>query len=199
MEILMDTREKNPLTFQMITGVSVRSQYLEVGDYAAMHSDGTLDNTVIERKSVADLFHSFTHEYENEKAKIMRAKELGLNYVLAVESPVSEVVKGCSYKKGGKTVEIKKSGIAQVRQIMTVARKYGIEVWWCQNRKEMAFMIQEYFLAMKRMKEKEASDGRRKDRSGKSEFEGMEAVVVKGLEEGRDRGTSEKRQAKEEK
>lgn len=123
-----------------------------MGDYTARHKSGEMDKTVIERKSVADLFHSFTHEYENEKTKIMRAKEMGLAYVLAVESSAIEVRKGHTYKRDGEIHEVKKDGLTQVRQIMTIQRKYGIEVWWCSSRTEMAFRIQEYFLAHERIK-----------------------------------------------
>lgn len=150
MQLLIDTREQESLVFQMIDGVSVKSQKLDVGDYGCIHKDGTMDKTVVERKSKADLFQSFTHEYENEKAKIMRAKAAGLHYVLAIESPILEVRKGHSYMKGGIEHTVQKSGISQVRQIITIQRKYGIEVWWCQSRTEMAFMIQEYFLAYER-------------------------------------------------
>jgi len=158
MQILIDTREQDALTFQFVDGVSVKSECLKVGDYTARHKDGSMDTAVIERKSIADLFHSFTHEYENEKAKIMRAKDMGLTYVLAVEAPALEVRKGHTYRKGGEVFEVKKSGISQVRQIMTIERKYGISVWWCVSRAEMAFRIQEYFLAAERIKLEEAKN-----------------------------------------
>lgn len=111
-----------------------------------------MDSTVIERKSIGDLFHSFTHEYVNEKEKIFRAKDLGLNYILAVESPALDVRKGHSYWKGGEEHQVKKDGLSQVRQILTISRKYSVPVWWCSGRLEMAFLIQEYFLAMERIK-----------------------------------------------
>lgn len=152
MQILIDTREQDALTFQFTEGVSVKSECLKVGDYTVRHKDGSMDTAVVERKSVADLFHSFTHEYENEKEKIFRAKELGLTYILAVESPALEVRKGHRYFKAGEWHEVKKSGISQVRQIMKIQRKYGIEVWWCASRSEMAFLIQEYFLAAERIR-----------------------------------------------
>lgn len=138
--------------FSSIEGVSVVTETMNVGDYGCRHKDGQMDSTVIERKGVGDLFHSFTHEYENEKEKILRAKALGLTYILAVESPALDVRKGHSYWKAGELHEVKKSGIAQVRQIMTIQRKYGIEVWWCAGRLEMAFRIQEYFLAGERLR-----------------------------------------------
>lgn len=150
MQILIDTRERNPLPFQFVHGVSVKSECLKVGDYACRHSDNTMDSSVIERKSIPDLFHSFTHEYENEKKKIERAKELGFKYILAIEGTVSEILKGYSFKKDGIEHKVKKDGISQVRQIMTISRKYDVEVWWCKDRMEMQFMIQEYFFSKER-------------------------------------------------
>jgi ERCC4-type nuclease len=156
LKIYIDTREKLPLTFQMIDGVNVESKYLETGDYACQHKDGSMDVAIFDRKSTGDLFSSFTGEnYEREKAKIARAKEAGLRYILAIESPALEVRKGHRYKKDGEWHEVKKSGIAQVRQIMTLLRRGDFdEVWWCRDRTEMAFLIQEYFLAAERIREK---------------------------------------------
>lgn len=156
MEILMDTREQNCLTFQFVDGVNVKSECLKVGDYTARHKDGTMDSAVVERKNISDLYSSFTGEnYEREKAKISRAKEAGLRYILAIESPALEVRKGHRYRKDGEWHEVKKSGIAQVRQIMTLLRRGDFdEVWWCRDRTEMAFLIQEYFLAAERIREK---------------------------------------------
>lgn len=152
----MDTREQDALTFQFVQGVSVKSECLRVGDYGCRHKDGTMDEVVIERKSIGDLFSSFTGEnYEREKAKIARAKEAGLRYILAIESPALEVRKGHRYRKDGEWHEVKKTGIAQVRQIMTLLRRGDFdEVWWCRDRTEMAFLIQEYFLAAERIREK---------------------------------------------
>lgn len=152
MILIVDTREQDPLSFSSVEGFSVARETMNVGDYTARHKDGQMDSAVIERKSVGDLFHSFTHEYENEKEKIFRAQELGLKYILAVESPALDVRKGHKYWRDGEWREVQKTGIAQVRQIMTIQRKYSIEVWWCAGRLEMAFMIQEYFLAMERIK-----------------------------------------------
>lgn len=155
MQILIDTRERDALTFEIIQGIEVKSECLPTGDYGCRHKDGKMDAAVIERKSIGDLFHSFTHEYENEKAKIQRAKEAGLRYILAVESPAMEVRKGYSYWKAGEVKEMKKDGLSQVRQIMTLLRRGDFaEVWWCASRKEMAFRIQEYFLAHERNNEK---------------------------------------------
>lgn len=159
MQIIIDTREQNPLEFGTVDGVSVVKETLKVGDYGARYADRSIDVVVIERKSVADLFHSFTHAYANEKEKIRRAKDLELKYILAIESPAIEVRKGHSYWKGGYLRSVGKSGVAQVRQIMTLLRRGDFEeVWWCRDRKDMAFRVMEYFLAGKRLREKKHAE-----------------------------------------
>ena len=155
MEILVDTREQNELLFSSVDGVTVKWEHLPTGDYGARHKDGTMDKTVVERKSIGDLFTSFSGEnYLREKEKIKRAKESGLHYILAIEGTVYDIRRGHTYRKGGEEFESKKSGISQVRQILTLLRRGDFkEVWWCRDRTEMAFLIQEYFLTHERMKD----------------------------------------------
>ena len=127
---------------------------LSVGDYAALHrAEGkdVPDLSVVERKGIGDLFHAFTANYDAERAKILKAKELGLTYILAIEASFTEVLKGHAYWKDGELHESKKSGLAMIRQLMTLQRKYGIQVVFCQSRREMAMWIQEYFLASERV------------------------------------------------
>ena len=157
MILLQDSREQQPLKFKKVEGVEVKVAGLPVGDYGAEHEQegGEIirDMTVVERKSVSDLFNSFTGKsYERERAKIKRAKTMGMKYVLAVEATVTEVLKGHSYWNGFKQVEHPKSGLAMFRQLCTIQRKYGIEVWFCAGRAEMAWRVMEYFLAQERVK-----------------------------------------------
>ena len=149
MIIVIDTREILPLKFT--SDIECITRTLEVGDYGAL-IDGVLAPIRIERKSVADLFTSFQGEnYERERAKIDKAASLNLRYILAIEASAIEVRKGHSYSKDGEVHESKKSGISQVRQLMTIAHKYGVEIWFCQGRYEMAFRISEYFAGFERV------------------------------------------------
>lgn len=152
MQLIIDTREQAPLEFDEVAGVDIVREALAVGDYGCIHKTGERDKAVFERKSIGDLFSSFTHKYDNEKEKIRKAKELGIEYIITIEAPCLEIRKGHSYQKDGKIVECGKPGIAQVRQMMSIARRQGIQVWYCQGRREMAFMIMEYFLAWERIK-----------------------------------------------
>ena len=147
MILLIDTREQNPLEFVVTNGVEVITQTLPVGDYGAV---GQM--VVVERKSIADLFGSFSKNYDAEKAKIMKAKELGLKYILAIEASATEIRKGHQYWKDGQMQESAKSGISQVKQLMTISRKYDVEVWFCSSRQDMAFRIMEYLMAWERIR-----------------------------------------------
>lgn len=147
MKLLVDIQEKNPLEFVITDGVEIVTQSLPVGDYQAEGQD-----CVVERKSVADLFSSFSSGYEQERNKIIRAQTRNLKYILAIEASATEIRKGHSYWKNGELVEAPKSGISQIKQLMTISRKYGVEVWFCDGRRDMAFRIMEYFLAAERVK-----------------------------------------------
>lgn len=148
MKLLVDVQEKHPLEFVATDGVEIVVQSLPVGDYQAEGQD-----VVIERKSVADLFSSFSGGYEQERNKIIRAQVRNLKYILAIEASASEIRKGHSYWKDGELKEAAKSGISQIKQLMTISHKYGVELWFCSGRQDMAFRIIEYFLAGERVKE----------------------------------------------
>lgn len=153
MKLIIDTREKEKngaLSFVDVEGVELVREYLPVGDYTASHN-GILDKTVIERKSISDLFGSFSSNYPAERAKIIRAKERGLDYIIAIEGSCFDVRQGHEYFKDGEVRTSKKDGMSQIRQLMTIQRKYGVGVWFCNSRREMAFMIQEFFLAQERV------------------------------------------------
>ena len=152
MILLIDSLEQEKLEFPKVLGITVATTRLEVGDYTAMHGE-VRDSSVVERKSLADLFTSFAGNYEAEKDKLLKAKGMGLTYILAIEVPFLEVLKGNTYWKDGELHESKKSGLSQIRQLMTWQRKYGVVVWFCQSRREMAMQIQEYFLAQERVRE----------------------------------------------
>ncbi len=126
---------------------------LPVGDYGWIGKDGVRDNVVVERKSKSDLWGSYGGRgYERERAKILRAKERGEKFILAIECSIWEVRRGHEYYVKGEVKAAKKDGLSLVRQLMTVSRKYGVEVWFCNNREEMAFRIAEYFMARERVK-----------------------------------------------
>ena len=136
-------------------GVTVKRETMTTGDYTARHrlKSGVeqMDTTVVERKSVPDLYNSFCRHYDNEMKKWERAQAWNLQYIIAVEGTVSDVLAGHQYWKQGEVHEAKKSGLAQLRQLCTIERRYGVQVKYFESRKAMALWIVEYFLAQERI------------------------------------------------
>lgn len=152
MKLIVDSREQHPLTelFPKVVGVEIITQALPFADYTALHQEGLveqLDAACFERKSLADLFGSFTKNYEREKAKWERAKLAGRTYILAIEGSISDVLRGHSYWKAGELHDATKDGLAQLRQLCTLQVKYGVRTMFFTSRKEMATYLLEYYLA----------------------------------------------------
>lgn len=170
MRLVSDTREQNPLHFLTCVHVEYVVDTLSVGDYSASFVIGgrTVESsTIVERKSIGDLFGSYTSGYERERAKFLRCKELGKRFVLAVEGTASDILKGHTYTKGGVEHQSKKDGMTMLKQIMSCANKYQILPWFCESRAIMALMIQEYFLAEERMLIKTAEEANGKMQKAK--------------------------------
>lgn len=153
--ILTDSREQEALKFNACEGVSFKVSCLSVGDYSCSYNVAgkeVMSDTVFERKSVADAWGSFSGEnYNRERAKMLRYKDCGfLKYILAIEAGLFDVRKGHSYWKGGEEHVAKKDGLSMIRQFCTCSHKYGITVMFFNGREEMAFFIQEYFMAFER-------------------------------------------------
>jgi len=148
-QLIIDSDEKLPLEFPSREITTVREK-LDTGDYA-IRINGKLEPIRIERKSIADLFTSFSGDaYRREKEKINRARSLHVRYVLAIEGNCSEIRKGHRYFKEGTWHTSGKDGLTQVRQLMRISQKYNVEVWYCQDRADMAFRIQEYLMTQVR-------------------------------------------------
>ena len=158
MILITDTREQDPLVFATSEGLELSKETLDVGDYAARIL-GALAPVRIERKSIADLFTSFSSGYENEKAKIEKAKRLNLKLILAIEGTLFDVREGHSYKKAGEIFYSKKDGLSQVKQLYTMLVKgYFSEIWYFRSRGEMAFGIIKYFQALERVMDAKSSE-----------------------------------------
>jgi ERCC4-type nuclease len=154
MRLVSDTREQSPLHFPLVNGVEYVVGTLSVGDYSASYVIGgkTVESaSVIERKEKGDLFSSYTSGYERERAKFLRAKEANKTFILAIEGTAAEILRGHTYVKGGIERESKKDGMTMLRQLLSCANKYGIQLWFCSTKNEMAILTQEYFLAEERM------------------------------------------------
>lgn len=130
-----------------MTDLKLERYGLETGDYS-IRIAGELAPVRIERKSIGDLFSSFSGDnYRREKEKIERAKASNLRYILAIEASCSQVRKGHNYTKQGIQHLCQKDGLSQVKQLETISLKYGITVWYCNGREDMAMRVQECLLS----------------------------------------------------
>lgn len=157
MTLLVDSREALPLTnlFPRVQGVEIKEAGLPYGDYHALHGkDQEPDDTYVERKGLSDAFTAFSGaNYEREKRKWQRAQAEGKRYLIAIEESLTTMLAGHGYRGAeGEWVESGKTGLALVRQLLTVNRKYGVEVHWFTSRKELAWWIVEFYLAKERIK-----------------------------------------------
>lgn len=168
MRMITDSREQLPLTFTPCVGVEYLVSALGVGDYSASYTIEGKDiesTSVVERKSIGDLFGSYTSGYDNERKKFLRAIEAKKKFILAIEGTITDILRGHSYMKGGKEYTSRKDGMTMFRQLMSCSNKYGVQIWFCNTRKEMGTIVQEFFLAEERMLKKNAEDRKKCEKS----------------------------------
>ena len=147
--MLTDSREQNPLSFDGMEDVGkCETIGLPFGDYTAM-VDGRQIPVAFERKSLGDLYGTMTQGYLRFKKEMLKAKECGHKLILITEGTYSDVLEGYSHSEF--------SGEAMVKKLSTLAIKYDLEWWPCENRKVMRRRIVETFSAVQRMWGKDTS------------------------------------------
>ena len=144
MKIIVDTREQKPLEFSVPT---VR-ECLQVGDYSCRFDDGHIPPVVFERKSLNDLYGTFSQGYDRFRREIGRASELNLSIKIIVEGSLRRVLQGTSHSR--------RTPISLVYQIFTIRVRYGVETIFCNTREEMSEYIYHTFRAL----EKEYEDSK---------------------------------------
>ena len=138
----MDSQEKKPLEFPFEFVSEVERRHLNVGDYGCQFEDGYEVPVYFERKSIPDLFGTFTNgkkvkNFDRFKKEIARAKKANVVLHLIIEGTFTKVKKGITRSK--------RKGISIIRQANTVWLKYGLIPIYCKDRAEMAEYIYEYY------------------------------------------------------
>lgn len=150
MIIRVDTREQNPIKFDVSGSISrVDVSGLPFADYWAEWEPGS-DKAgyncempvVFERKSIQDLFGTLTSGMERFKRELERAKENNFKVILIVEGTLSEVLAGTKYS------QVKGESI--LKTMMTLWMKYDLVPVFCPNRSEMRRFMLETFEAIGR-------------------------------------------------
>ena len=140
MVIYTDSREQRPLKFMIDDIVEeVKVAKLEVGDYTARYRDGSFSPIVFERKSIGDLFSTLANQRNHSRfnKEILRAKELGIKLVFAIEGMSDEIETGVPHSK----VE----GIRIIRSLQTIWLRYDLPHLFFPSRIAMATYIAEFF------------------------------------------------------
>lgn len=144
MLLLVDTREQLPLEFKFPTKVGK----LSVGDYGCQYDDGHICPTLIERKSLNDLFGSLGKNYKRFGREIVRAHKNNQNIIIAIEGSISNILVGTRFSFI--------SGIKIMRTLLTLWVRYGVISVFCKDREEMSVFVAEFYCAYNRNRIKEA-------------------------------------------
>lgn len=136
MKIIIDTREKTPLSF---SGVETQIQKLDVADYACVLADGHFVPIVMERKSKSDLFSTLTHQYDRFRNEIIRSQESKLRMMIIIEASLSSVMRGVKHSQ--------RSPDSLLSQLYTLFCKYRVMPVFCKNAEEASHYIMFFYKA----------------------------------------------------
>lgn len=148
-ELIIDTREQEPLHFKKEVFEFQTSEKLEVGDYGC-RIDGELFPIIFERKSKGDLYSTMTSGYERFRKEILRASELDIKLVLLIEGSMKQVQAGFSYSNF--------DGDSMLKKLAMLYVKYDLEYHFHGGRREMARKIEDTFCAVNRFWKKKSKD-----------------------------------------
>lgn len=133
MLIVVDTREQKPLIF----GCDCVRKKLHVGDYGA-EMQGILHTTVFERKSIGDLFGTLTFGYDRFRREMLKATDLEIKLIIAIEGSKEKVLKGYSHSA--------RDPESIIKQLETIKTKYGVNHMFFPSRISMANYIVDYYV-----------------------------------------------------
>jgi len=134
MIIVIDNREQLPLDFRRSKVVEdVRYVTLKTGDYSIL---GYEDKIAFERKNPNDLFSSLGVGHKRFKKELERALEMDY-FAIIVERSYTEILN----KDFEGSHFTKMRGDVVIKILNTLKFKYGIDVIFCNGRKEAASRI----------------------------------------------------------
>lgn len=138
MMLLQDSREQSPLRFDRFASVTgVRVEALPVGDYHCEYINGTRPPVLFERKSLPDLYGTFTGGYPRFAREIETAARQGWKLVLLIEGTMEEVYHGHPYSA--------LSGSSCVQKAFSLWVRRGLQPVFVSSREEAsAFIVETY-------------------------------------------------------
>ena len=145
--IVIDTREQLPYEFQ----TEARIATLKTGDYSLK---GVEKLIAIERKSVDDLIGCLTKDRRRFERELYRGRSLDY-FALVIESTLGDIAIG-RYRSDMKPA-------AAVQSILAFSIRYGLPVFFVENRKFGARVVESLLLKYAREMEKRLSALSRKE------------------------------------
>lgn len=142
MEILIDTREQLPLTFNHPFVEKITVQKIDCGDYCVRFHNGYIPTVRFERKSIGDCYGTMSQGYERFKREIQRAKDFEVKIIILIEGTLTKVLKGYEHSK--------REPDSIVKQLFTLWEKYDVMPVFCKDRDEMSRYIIEFYSAIGR-------------------------------------------------
>jgi len=139
-QLVIDTREQLPLDFRIGKVIeSVSYHALKTGDYSII---GYEDKIAIERKNPNDLFGSVGKNHKRFQRELDRATSFDY-FAILVEQPFNVILtkdfEGSHFSK--------MRGDVVIKILYTLKFKYGIDVIFCNGRKEAKNIIKNIFMA----------------------------------------------------
>ena len=143
--ILSDSREQAPLSFNK-DKFDIKTEGVPFADYwcEIPNSEGTYTQIPIcfERKGLGDLFGTMGKGYDRFKREMERCKEAKFHMTLVIEGTIRDVHKGYEHSS------IK--GESMLKKLAMLRVKYDLEILFFEDRKSMAFWIEQIFDAVYR-------------------------------------------------
>ena len=131
MEIITDTRETLPLSFEGFKDVTVIRTKLDAGDYSVVGYENLIS---FERKSVQDLVGTLVGSHQRFLRELERMKNYEEKYILIEHSPA--ILYSYCLKHGWES----KFNLV-IQSLLAYAYHYQIRIRFCKDRKDMASYI----------------------------------------------------------
>jgi len=144
MHYIIDTREKNALPFRFGSENTIEIKKLEVGDYSLRDYE---DKIAIERKSPGDLFGTLGGGNKRFKKELERAMDYEY-FAIIIEGSYEEILN--KDFEGSHHSQMRGYIITSI--LFTLHVKYGVNVFFCNGRRQSVKIINEIFKAYMKLK-----------------------------------------------
>ena len=142
-KVIIDNKEQNPIEFK-----SSITKHLKTGDYSIEHNNIDYSNKFsIERKSLSDAVSTVSQGHARFKKELTRAQDLEY-FAIIIEGSYRDLL----HKNYSGSHYSKMPGHVIAKIYFTLHVKYGINIFFAQNRTEAKMIMQELMRAYLKQK-----------------------------------------------